>query len=380
MTCRAQVLPIVLAFSALSGARGQFYAVMPAPNCTESKVTGLSADGRTASGWSADFLYSHQPGFTWSAATGLNNFGGLPGMPDQTYASGISGDGSTIIGGSNQPPNTTERAFRYRAGSGLQALGTIGSFAVSEAHGVNNDGSVIVGSAHDSAYFSSSAWRWTESGGMQSLGYTRPSHFYSDATAISRDGKTVVGYSYGGSTTDAFVWTESVGMTALRGIDGRNAHAYGVSGTGSIVVGNSKFGANLNHAVMWRDGGILDLGVTPDMARSFATAVSDDGSIVVGYAEMLTDFNDRACVWTQSTGMMILGDYLAASGVSTPAGWIYEGASAISADGRTIAGYGSFGNGHITGFVVTIPAPGSAVAILAALSLGGPRASRRRSS
>ncbi|MEK6700643.1 MAG: hypothetical protein AABZ53_00110 [Planctomycetota bacterium] len=378
MTCRARVLAITFAFSALTGAWGQFYAVMPAPNCTESKVTGLSAGGRTASGWSWD-THSYQPGFSWTPGGGLSNFGGLPGMSIQTTGMGLSGDGSTAVGLQKESAGGIGRAYRYRQDLGLQTLGTIGNFSISEAHGANNDASVIVGSAHDSSYFSSTAWRWTESGGMQSLGYTRPSHFYSDATAISRDGSAIVGYSLGGSTTDAFIWTESGGMTALHGIDGRNAHAYGVNGTGSIVVGNSKFGGTLNHAVLWRDAGILDLGVTPDMARSFATAVSDDGSIVVGYAEMLTSFNDQACIWTQSTGMMTLGDYLAASGVSTPAGWIYEGASAISADGRTIAGYGSFGDGHITGFVVTIPAPASAIAVLATLPLSGLRPRRRRS-
>ncbi|MEK6700644.1 MAG: hypothetical protein AABZ53_00115 [Planctomycetota bacterium] len=294
-------------------------------------------------------------------------------MPVATVSEGISGDGSTVVGYTGTP-STPARAFRYSGAGTYQTLGTIGGFTESEGHGVSGDGAVVIGNAHDRSFFSGVAFRWTESGGMQSLGYTRPSHFYSDATAISRDGETIVGYSLGGSTADAFVWTESGGMTALHGIDGRNARAYGGSGTGSIVVGNSKFGANLNHAVMWRDGGILDLGVTPDMARSFATAVSDDGSIVVGYAEMLTDFNDRACVWTQSTGMMILGDYLAASGVSTPAGWTYGGASAISADGRTIAGYGSFGNGHITGFVVTIPSPAAPIVFLAL----GLRAIRRR--
>lgn len=359
--------------SAATTARAQFYAVMPAPNCTESNVTGLSADGRTAAGWSWD-THSYQPGFTWTFGGGLSNFGGLSGMPVQSTGLGLSGDGNTAVGLKKDSAGGIGRAYRYRQGLGLQTLGTIGNFSISEARGANDDASVIVGNAHDSADFSGSAWRWTESGGMQSLGFTRPSHFYSDATAISRDGSTIVGYSFSHSSQDAFVWTESAGMSALHGLGGVGASAYAVNALGSIVVGSSDYGANGVHAVLWQNGSILDLGVTADMRRSFADAVCDDGSVVVGHAEMLTSFNDQACIWTQSTGMVLLGDYLAASGVSTPVGWIYQGASAISADGRTIAGYGSFGNGHITGFVVTIPSPATPIVFLAL----GLRAIRRR--
>lgn len=376
MKCGAQILAITLAFSALSGAWGQFYAVMPAPNCTESKVTGLSADGRTASGWSADFLYSHQPGFTWSANGGLSNFGGLPGMPSQTYTSGISGDGGTVVGGSNQPPNTIERAFRYDYSSGLHLLGSVGNYAVSEAHGVNNDGSVIVGNAHDSADFSSSAWRWTESGGMQSLGYTRPGHFYSDATAISRDGSTIVGYSFGGSTHDTFVWTAATGMSVLQGLNGASASAFGVNKSGSIIVGQTDIigGATQSHAAMWINSSILDLGLNADMRRANAQGVSDDGSVVVGVARILAAPVDRATIWTASTGLVWLDSYVAAQGITVPSGWTFGNATAVSADGRTIAGSGSFGNGHMTGFVVTIPSPAAPIVFLAL----GLRAIRRR--
>lgn len=194
---------------------------------------------------------------------------------------------------------------------------------------------------------------------MQSLGFTRPSHFYSDATAVSRDGSSIVGFSYDGTTTDAFIWNEVTGMTALHGLNGRRAHAYGVNGTGTIVVGTADFVGSGSRGVLWQNGDLLDLGVNLSVGSFFATGVSDDGAVVVGQVGATW-----AGIWTPTTGILMLGDYLAAHGVSGPVGWQFQNATAVSADGRTIAGWGYSVATGTQGFVVTIPAPASLIAFV----------------
>jgi probable HAF family extracellular repeat protein len=100
---------------------------------------------------------------------------------------------------------------------------------------------------------------------------TRPS---SSATGISGDGSVVVGDSTGdGSNYSAYRWTSGGGTVPLDGF-----RAQGVSGDGSVIVGFQN-DAGGTHAVRWTQAtGAVQLGG----GTHFANGANEDGSVVVG--------------------------------------------------------------------------------------------------
>ncbi|CAG0993371.1 hypothetical protein PHYC_02422 [Phycisphaerales bacterium] len=347
MSTRAAATVFVLLVCCAGTIAQTFTLVPPAAGGSGTRVYGVSADGSTAAGYSStDPLTA----FQWTQAGGRNDFGALPGMPQNTLAYAISGDASTVAGswwnGEDRPT-----AYRWSPSGGFESLGRLPGAEYSTARGVSGNGSVVVGL---NEYGSGGlAFRWTQAEGMTSLGFTRPGHFFSEATAVSLDGVTIVGISFGASTSDAFAWTSATGMMILPGLPGTTtADARGVNFDGSIVVGAS----GSEHAVMWRNGVPIDLGLAPGYFVSRAEAVNDDGTVVVGSVRTFSD--QYAAVWTPQTGMRTLVDFLALHGVTVPAGTSPLIATGVSADGNTIVGYTGLPGQVRQGFVATIPSPG----------------------
>ena len=132
--------------------------------------------------------------------------------------------------------------------------------------------------------------------------------------------------------------------------DSRISQARGMSGDGRIIVGNGD-----RYAAVWRDGVPESLGGLEGY-RTLATDCSDDGSVIVGTAQVGPPYN-AAIVWTQSTGFVLLTDYLRSHGVDIPSDlglfdvW-------VSSDGRTFAGRARSTDASISiGYVATIPSP-----------------------
>ncbi|MDX2130772.1 MAG: hypothetical protein SFY69_01810 [Planctomycetota bacterium] len=324
----------------------------------------LSDDGQVAAGQ----LSVSGAGFTWTRGGGLNAFGLLPGMPGTSRALAISGD-ALYVGGFDGT-----QAYRYRVGNAaLQMLGFLPGYATTQTMDLSGDGSIAVGRATP---FGSDAvgqaFRWTESTGLVGLGFARPDHFYSEAAAISRDGTTIVGHGRGSAgRNEAFVWTSTLGMQPLPGLDASNdAQAFGVNFDGSIIVGNASPGPFEQVATMWMNGVPTSLGLAPGSIRSRAYGVSDAGTVVVG---QLDGGGQTAAIWTPDRGMERLSDYLAFHGVQVPAGVNLLTATAVSADGMTIVGYTGLPGQVRDGFVATIPAPG----VLCAFFIGFVASSRR---
>jgi probable HAF family extracellular repeat protein len=86
-------------------------------------------------------LVASTPAFAGPMFKGL---GYLPGKRMGSYASGISADGSVVVGTSYRGAE----AFRWTEADGMVGLGHLpGEGAASSALGVSADGSVIVGTA-----------------------------------------------------------------------------------------------------------------------------------------------------------------------------------------------------------------------------------------
>jgi probable HAF family extracellular repeat protein len=138
-------------------------------------------------------------------------------------------------------------------------------------------------------------------------------------------------------------------------------YAYAVSADGSVVVGSGYFPSG-EEAFRWTSGGgLVRLGKL-SVVDSFSTAcgVSADGSVVVGYGNSTS--GREAFLWNAGDGMQSLRDVLIAGGVTGLDDWTLTDARGVSADGRTIVGYGSGG-----AWIATVPEPSSIA--LAAIAL-----------
>ncbi len=181
----------------------------------------------------------------------------------------------------------------------------------------------------------------SDAASFQALGYVPGKDWVSQAYAVSADGLVVVGISRDHGFTAAFRWTAEDSMQNLGYLSGENTTvALGVSANGSIVVGwSQKTGSGDIEAFRWTEsGGMVGLG---DLAGgpflSYGYGVSADGSAVVGTSWSASGF--EAFRWTVSGGMVGLGDL--------PGGEFHSQAYGISSDGLVVVGSGwSAENAH----------------------------------
>src|ERR1035441_1150048 len=127
-------------------------------------------------------------------AASLTNLTWFPGNNFNYNTTGVSGDGSVVVGTSGEDTsygNNFYIAFRWTAGSGMVSVGVgYESFA----NCVSADGTVVVGTSESTSLSPDQAFRWTAGSGMVGLGYV-PGGNSSSATAVSGDGSIVVGSS-----------------------------------------------------------------------------------------------------------------------------------------------------------------------------------------
>jgi len=168
----------------------------------ESIISGSSAQGDVLAGYSRESQFNRTQAVRWSEATGMQGLGFLPGG-NRSTAGAISGDGQTIVGsGNSDNAFFGSEAFRWTEEGGMLRLNDnppLGGF-ISVASGITFDGSAIVGRARFGTENILEAFLWTESEGMRSLnsildsdGVDRDGWFLTWATDISSDGTVIVG-------------------------------------------------------------------------------------------------------------------------------------------------------------------------------------------
>jgi len=330
-----------------------------------SGATGVSDDGTVVVGNGSPA--SGGGAFRWTAATGPVALNGLPG---RNSAEAVSADGATVVGWFQAVSLGRIEAFHWNTVTGALGLGDlIGDAYQSQSFGVSADGSVVVGTATASGAQPGQgtrhleAFRWTAATGMAGLGDLQGGNYWSDAGGVSADGSVVVGWSYNASfENEATRWTAADGMVALGylpKLEFPGAGAADVSDDGSVVVGNSGTDTG-TEAFRWTSGGgMMGLGYLPGGGvESRAYGVSADGTVVVGQSQ--PDNNgatSEAFVWTQSDGMQRLHDVLIARGATDLNGWVLKKANDISADGRWIVGDGINPSGFQEAFLANISEP-----------------------
>ena len=337
-----------------------------------STASGVSGDGSTVVGvgLSASGLQAIR-----HTAGGMVGLGSLTNVSDQSEAFGISNDGSTVVGYMSSALGN--QAFRHTAAAGMVGLGDLpGGGFESFAWGVSGDGSTVVGFGRSA--LGQEAFRHT-AGGMERLEdvplaadinpATTGWSVLSEARGVSLDGNTIVGTGTRNGNTEAFRHTAGDGMVDLGDLPGGifESRARGVSGDGSTVVGFSR-SASGYEAFRHTAAGMVGLGYLPNGFESFALGVSGDGSTVVGYGSPDPDseWEYEAFRHTAAGGMERLWDVLVKAGINpAESGWsVLSEARGVSLDGNTIVGFG-FRDGNFEAFVAVVPEP-TTLCVLAA--------------
>ncbi|MEK6703192.1 MAG: FG-GAP-like repeat-containing protein [Planctomycetota bacterium] len=300
----------------------------------QSYAGGISPDGTFATGFTNG--PSGREGFVWSASGGMVGLGDLAGGNTDSIAVSSSQYAQTIVGLGFDA--TGKRAVLWSPGQ----LGPISSADLSggvvDASGrdVSGDGAVRVGQA--SSALGLEAFFWNDLG-IFPLGDLAGGTFLSNANSISFDASTIVGYGSTGAGQFATRWVNGGAPSSLGELPGGavNSSASGVSGDGSMIVGSSSSAAGVE-AFYWTQGeGMISIGDLPGgTVNGVATNVSASGEVVVGNGT--TSVGAEAFIWTRQIGMRRLVDVLADQGVLLPVGWRLAGASDVSGDGLTIAG------------------------------------------
>ena len=304
---------------------------LPAPSQSSAELTdlgggegnvyasGVSADGSVIVGYSE--TGDGDRAFKYTVGDGVMTSLGTLGA--HSYAFRISGDGSVIVGTSET--SLGDRAFKYTVGDGVMtSLGTLGG--QSFGRGVSEDGSVIVGTSQTS--LGDRAFKYT-GGVMTSLG-TLGEGQNSYASGVSGDGYVIVGHCATNSGDLAFKYMVDEGvMTSLSTLGGNSSRAHGVSEDGSVIVGTSHIANGDTRAFKYTGGVMTSLG-TLGGQNSDAYGVSEDGSVIVGSSQ-ITNGDTRAFKYTVGDGVMTsLGTLGGNNAISYAVG--------VSEDGSVIVG------------------------------------------
>ncbi len=160
-----------------------------------------------------------------------------------------------------------------------------------------------------------------------------------DVFAVSENGLYAVGTSHDGrsttgATNQAVRWTSAGAIENL--MAGDSSLALGVSNDGSVVVGYRNVVADQT-AFRWTSAsGTVNIGdLAGGQTSSRARDVSGDGSVVVGLS--FATEGGTAFRWTEATGMMGLGDL--------PGGIFASEAYGSSNDGSVVVGWSDSANG-----------------------------------
>lgn len=230
--------------------------------------------------------------------------------------------------------DTAARAQATFEGLGLIPFGPPGP-RDSHATAVSADGRVVVGSANSVG--GGWSFRWTRETGMVRI--TESEFGNSIARAVSADGSVVVGTGLSNTGWAAYRWTESGTQVVAPPPPGRSSSATAVSGDGSTVVGHFDYGGGQKAFVWTPANGFADISnLGNGITLNTADAISADALTIAGVGK--PPVNGHAFRVT-STGATDLGDLSGGQDISWP--------EDISGDGRVIVGFSS-GPGRHTGY------------------------------
>lgn len=232
--------------------------------------SAISGDGSTVVGRGSitDDFHPETDAFKWTSSGGyelIGNFGHPSGdARGYSAATAVSHDGSVVAGSATTPTGWT--IFRATPGGGMEDLGITGS--QNRVTGMSGDGSTLIGLGFS---------RWTESGGLAPLANAY-SDYYGLAMSprgITFDGSIIVGgddydplNAYSRPRREGFIWTVDSGPVAFTtvltqdyGLGGllsgwQYLNPFAISEDGRFVTGVGVYFGNVQ---TW----VLDRGLNP---------------------------------------------------------------------------------------------------------------------
>ncbi|KKM85737.1 hypothetical protein LCGC14_1286040 [marine sediment metagenome] len=288
--------------------------------------------------------------YIWDKREGLRMISLPTGWVQHSYAydiSSINRFDHIIVGSAWSVTERRTEAFVYSEFE-LKGLGVLGSLPqpISEAEAVSGDGTVVAG--YSSSPIGIQLFRW-DNDGMVGLGTAPRPNGEIRVGGISRDGKTIVGWTeYTDPTiSEPFIWSHDLGLQFFPPLDERFpfTHFTDVSADGGIVLGygqtkngiRSFWQANRPtpgpHITMIRipsGWGVLDME---------AYGMTSDGQSIVG-----SYWNTSQIAHTffaDKNGQVYdIQERLENAGIDM-SGWTLNRASDLSDNGRTIVGWGT---------------------------------------
>lgn len=258
----------------------------------------------------------------------------LTWLPTNFRPTSMRADGSVLGGGYNFDVLESWPGTWTPAG-GIEALNLPTGFNRGEVISLSADGSVAAGEVSVNAgWYTRRAAIWQD-GQPRVLG-TLPGGYHSITRAVSGDGLTAVGWSSSAAGgTQAFRWTPEHGMQDLGTENGfEYSEALGASYDGMYIVGNTDAGA-----CRWNSAGeVLLLGPAPGGSVAWASAISADGRVIAGTADTLIPGSwprHGFFRWTEESGTEFLGR------MNPELDNAMSVATHMSADGNVIVGFNS---------------------------------------
>jgi uncharacterized membrane protein len=329
---------------------GSFASLGSLPGYPESEVSAVSADGRVVVGSSRSRAGMTQA-FRSSSPEGLTALGFLP-QGSFTRATAASANGAVIVGNADggNPPGL--HAFRWTIELGLTQLAGLPNAIVCAANAVSADGSVVAGTCLATM---NEAFRWTPATGAVALGrFGTGSNSTSTASAVSGDGAIIGGAGHS-ILAGAVIWDASNAPTMIGGLPGDTTGAItALNRDGTIAAGVSVDATGHERAFRWTSTGeAVPLATTGTFVATIATAMSADGRRITGWGSRESG-PDVALLWDESGALRAISDLLSSDGRAASAAWSLLRARGISADGRVIVGDGTDPEGAARGWIVTL--------------------------
>jgi probable HAF family extracellular repeat protein len=324
------------------------------PGYVSSQANAVSSNGAVVVGTATTAAGKNQA-FRWNVASGMVGLGFMPGGTSSA-ANAVSADGTVVVVVGDAPLGnapTPSAPARWTAAAGMQPVDPLPGSYLCSAGGISGDGMAVVGTC---LQINNMAFRWASSTGSVALGqFGGGSNQQSSAAAISLDGTVVVGAGHP-SLTGAVKWALDGSPTVLGKLPGDSeGAATAVSRDGLVVVGWSTDSARSDRAFRWtQQAGMVTPGHSiSGLLGSVATSVSGDGRIVVGAGH--TSTAEVALIWDMDHGMRLLEAALLDDYQTEIPGWKLTRATAISDDGLTIAGHGTNPQGQTEAWIVKLP-------------------------
>ena len=283
-----------------------------------SRGYAISADGKVVVG-----KLGGVPG-RWTAKTGFQELCAPAERVDDGAARAVNADG-TVVGGYASLPSG-KGAFRWTTDAAAVSLEHSPD---SEVPSVSANGSSMAGTTRPGGGTTAThAFRWTESTGTEDLGDIGPNVRVS---GMSADGTVIVGTASDDSGNRSFRWTREQGVFWLPSVNGS---ATAVSGDGKTIVGIDDQPGGF--FVYTDKDGYVHVGTGDLYAQP--TTVNYDGSVIAGHSP------EVEWVWDRSNGLRMLPDLLRAldadpgNPLGRDPGYLYGYVYAVSADGKVFTG------------------------------------------